>query len=169
MRKYGKLEEYKASIFHAVMPFDLSFSGTQALLRFNPDPEDLENIDEDIYGYDGVSSILCREAGWYDMRYSINYEQSSGGDRDTVYAWMSRSQGFTGPFEVLFQTLGLGYIRNNSARNGTISITQLVKIEVPNSILTITITNLENNASLFVPAGAGSVFLQKLRPLRPGE
>jgi hypothetical protein len=167
MKLYGKLVEFKASLFHAICPFQLSIGRNDPIpIRWNTDPEDIEVYDTDIYSYVGTNpfQVTCKLTGWYDVRASINFEQTSGGNRSNVFGYVSKDEG--NGFEIIQKTFSYAYVRNTSARYGTIVISQPIKITQPNTALQLLVNRQNINSSIFVRQGEASIFLQRLRPLQ---
>lgn len=167
MKSYGKLVEFKASMFHAICPFALSIGRNDPVpIRFNSDIDDIEVLDTDIYSYSVTNpfQVVCKLAGWYDVRAMINFEQTSGNQRSNVFGYLSQNTG--SGFEIIDKTVSYAYVRNTSARFGTIVITQPLKIAVPNTAIQLLVNRQNINSSIFVRANEASIFLQRLRPLQ---
>lgn len=169
MKSYGKLVEYKASMFHATLPFDLTVAVTPPIpVEFGPAVDNLEVYDTDIYQWSPTEpeTVICKLSGWYDVRATINFEQSSGGLRSNVFGWIASNGGFGTTFTTIQKTRSFGYIRNNSTRYGTVSISQPLKIDNPMTSLHLEVSRENTSSSIFIPAGEASIFLQRLRPLQ---
>lgn len=169
MKSYGKLVEYKASMFHGTCPFDLTIAQNVAIpIRFGQSVDDLDVLDTDIYSYDPTNpnNIVCKLSGWYDVRATVNFEQSSGGKEGNVIGWFSSNNGFGTTYNMIQKTLSFGYMRNDKTRYGTISISQPIKLVNPSTTLRLEVERNTANSSIFLRAGEASVFIQRLRPLQ---
>lgn len=173
MKMKGKLEAYRAKIIHGIVPFDISFSGTaSARLRFGTGPEAMENIDDEAYAYSDQQpdTIIIRDRGWYDLRYTINFEQTSS-RRDNVYSYLEVDYNDDGIFTGLPETFSIEYVRNRNQRFGTLITTRPFRVPVDNAKFRFVIRAVESGGSinLFVPANQASFYIRKLRPLQPNE
>lgn len=170
MRMYGKLVEFKASLFYTICPYQISVAKKSDTPVKMPDNiEDLKVYDEDMYTYDPNfdTYVTLKKSGWYEFRAKMNFEQTQGNSRSNVYGWFAQNVGQG--WEALETTRSYAYMRNTSARYGTVVITQPVKIEHDNAQIRLYAARDNVNSTILIRANEATLFLRRLRPLQDTE
>lgn len=171
MKKYGRLLESRVNVFYSASKYQITFTTWfNTYMRFGLRSE-VENIDSTVFDYSDAddSMVVIKEPGWYDVKATIDFYQSSNFNRSIVYGWIETDNGGDGNFSEEEGTRVYAYSRNEKAGRGTIDINIPICVEQAGTRIRVTSNRALWYLGLVVSVKGTSLYMQRLRPLQDGE
>lgn len=163
MRVFGKMLEYRSELIHVVCNYNVQISSGRWSFGYWPSTiYELDNIDTDIFDYvpsQDQTRILIKELGWYEFSYTI-LSKTSWNYSNALEAVIEIGNGNTSNEIERTRT-----IQGTSRKGATNSVSTTVKIDVPNTWVSLKYRSTETYNTLFIRPGGINLKIGRVRPL----